>query len=132
MRTIKIAGPIVTVLSFVCLAACQTQRPVDSAVGEPPHDYETTSRNALMEVPLFRTHPNMVQYISCGKPIPAYQTTMPLLGGKVVWKGYMVEVNYSVKNVFGASHFAKLSVLYDGDKVNSVVGNASEAGVHLL
>ena len=85
-----------------------------------------------MGLPLFKAHPDMAQYLGCGRPLPAYQTSMPLTGGKVVWKGYMVEIKYSVRNVFGVSHVAIWHVLYDGDGVHSVIGDDAEAGVHLL
>jgi hypothetical protein len=132
MRTINFIGKILSVAATLCLAACQTQRPTDSAVGEAPRDYEQSAQGAIMGLPLFKAHPNMAQYLGCGKPAPAYQTGMPLTGGKVVWKGYMVEIKYSVKNVFGVSHVAIWHVLYDGDNVHTVIGDDVEAGVHLL
>jgi hypothetical protein len=132
MRTTKIIGLMLSALAVLYLAACQTQRPTDSAVGDPPRDYEQSAQNAIMELPLFKAHPKMAQYLRCGQPVPAYQTNSPLTGGKVVWKGYMVEINYSVTNVFGASHVGIWHVLYDGDNVHSVIGDDVEAGVHLL
>jgi hypothetical protein len=133
MRIGNSSGLLLTWLATLCAAGCATQHPVESTVAElPPHAYEQSAQDAIMALPLFKRHPEMAHYVGIGNPVPAYQTSMPLLGGKVVWKGYMVEINYNVTNFFGVSHAATRYVLYDGDNVHDVVGDYSEAGVHLL
>jgi hypothetical protein len=132
MRIGNATGLLLAFIAILWLVGCETQHPVESTVGEPPHAFAQSAQDAIMALPLFKRHPEMAHYVGVGKPVPAYQTSMPLLGGKVVWKGYMVEITYSVTNTFGVSHAATWHVLYDGDNVHDVVGDYFEAGVHLL
>src|ERR1700682_5071364 len=122
MRTANVVDILLSAVATSCLAGCQTQHPTESVVGDPPHEYERTAQEAVMGLPLFKAHPQMAQYLGCTKPVTAYQTSMPLQGGKVVWQGYTVEITYSVKNVFGISHVAYWHVLYNRNKVHALMG----------
>ena len=132
MRIGNSIGLLWALLGTLCVAGCAKTHPVESMVAEPPpHAYEQSAQNAIMALPLFKRHPGMAHYVGTGRPVPAYQTSMPLLGGKVVWKGYMVEIHYSVPKFFGVSHAATWYVLYEGDTVHDVVRGSSTAGVPL-
>jgi hypothetical protein len=126
-----------TRVSIICalilsLGGCLSNpaRPDASMYGDPPRAYDQPAKDAVSALPYFNSHADTWHFVSIGIPFRAYQNGVPAFGNKLVWNGYVVEVVVSVKNHIGYSNQDTFNILFDGDKVHGVVGDATRENLN--
>lgn len=86
-----------TVALLTACASSFEQLPPQASLGDPPIGFENAIKRHFEST---LKDPESARY-KFGRPIKAYANNGLIAGGKVAWKGYMVDVEVNAKNSYG-------------------------------